>query len=322
MQRWILGCLITLALPLAAHAATIDRVRSEGVLHCGAPVRPGLAWPARDDSWHGLEFDMCRAIAVAVLGKEAKIDFHGYGLSKTYDAIRNGTDEVFFLTASEILTEHLLPSVVPVVPVFYSTDGVLVLDSSPAHHMADLEGKQICAEPGTGPERSLVAWSKAHKFNLNFFMFEEADEMQDAFYAGRCAAIVHHASNLAALSLQAEADGHPSRFLPESLSAVPIFANTGRGDASWAALVAWTVNTVLRAETIGQPGPGGGAEPLPLAGPDLGLAKGWQDQVLVAVGSYADIYKRNLGSDSPLNIPRGLNALWTDGGIMCPPFSE
>ncbi len=92
MQRWGFGCLVALALPLAARAATLDRVRSEGVLHCGAPVRPALAWPARDDSWNGLEFDLCRAIAVAVLGQDAKIDFHGYGISKTYDAVRDGPD--------------------------------------------------------------------------------------------------------------------------------------------------------------------------------------------------------------------------------------
>ncbi len=76
----------------------------------------------------------------------------------------------------------------------------------------------------------------------------------------------------------------------------------------------------MRAETQGQPGPGGGSEPLPVAG--LGLAPDWQAQVLKVTGSYADIYTRNLGPDSPLDLPRGLNRLWTDGGLLCPPFTE
>ncbi len=312
MMHWRkLAWLALLALPHAAHAATLDRVRSEGVLRCGAPIRPGLAWPAQDSSWHGLTVDLCRAIAAAVLGKDAKIDFHGYALPTSADPAR---DEVVFLSASDMLAGHLLGSVAPGVPVFYSTDAVMVLDGSPARRVADLADKPICVEPGTGPERALTAWAHAHEFHLNVFMFQEADEMQDAYYGGRCAAIVHHAPNLAALALQAEADGHPSRLLPDALSAVPIFAATGRADGDWASVVAWTMHTVLQAEMRDAP--------LPLAGGDLGLAADWQIQALAAAGSYADIYRRNLGSGSPLDLPRGLNALWRDGGLLCPPFSE
>lgn len=322
MHRWIAVALFGLFLPAFAQANTIDRVRADGVLHCGGVIRPGVAWPARDDTWHGIDVDVCRAIAIAVLGDEARYEFHAYAIPRHYDAIRNGTDDVFFLTASEILAAGLLPSVLPGRPVFYATDGVIVPKDSPAQHVADLAGTLICGEPGTGPERTLTDWFAQHKLDLSFFPFQETEEMFDAYVSGRCGAMTATVTALAVFGLQADAQGHPSRLLPDVISAVPLMANTGRTDAAWASVVAWTVDTLLRAERAGKPGPGGGEDPLPIAGPAIGLDAGWQQRVLQEVGSYADIYERNLGSGSPLGLPRGLNALWMDGGIMCPPFTE
>ena len=301
----------------------MDKVRTENVLHCGAPIRPGLAFPARDGTWHGLEVDICRAVAVAIAGPEVRTEFHAYTLQdKSYDPLRSGEDELAFLTASEMLAAQLLPKVLPGPPVFYATSGVMVLTGSPAQHVADLAGKRVCAEPGTGPERSLVAWFAAHHLDLHFFMFQESDEMLDAFYARRCEAVAHETTSLAAIRLQAGEDGHEARILPEPLAAVPVMAVTPRGDDDLAAVAGWAVQTLLRAETQGSDGPGGGPEPLPLSGAALGLASNWQAQMLLMVGHYGEIYRRNLGDGSPLEMPRGLNALWTEGGLMCPPFSE
>jgi general L-amino acid transport system substrate-binding protein len=324
MRRLVFALLCPLALPLVAFAGPrLDRIRAEGVVHCGAAIRPGLAFPAQDGTWHGLEVDVCHAAAVAALGPQAKTEFHAYTLQdSSYDPVRHGEDDLSFLTASEMLAAQLLQAILPGPPVYYSSSGILVLDGSPARHVADLAGKRICAEPGTGPERSLTAWFAAHHLPLHFFMFQESDEMLDAFYAGRCEAVAHDMVNLAAIRLQASEDGHEARLLPEPLAAVPVMAATPRGDDDWSAAVAWTVETLIRAETLGTDGPGGGPEPLPLAGKALGLAPTWQADVVKAVGSYAEIYKRNLGDASPLDLPRGLNALWTDGGLMCPPFSE
>ena len=323
-MRRLLLALACCALPLAARAgAVLDRVRAEGVVHCGATIRPGLAFPARDGTWHGLEVDVCRAVAVAVLGQRARVEFHAYTQQdSSYDPVRRGGDDLAFLTASEILSAKLLSNVLPGPPVFYATSAVMVLNQSPAHDVADLEDKLVCAEPGTGPERSLIAWFKARHLRLHFFMFQEPDEMLDAFYGGRCDAIANEATSLAAIGLQADADGHEARLLPEPLAAVPVMPATPRGDDDWTAIVAWTVQTLIRGETLGTDGPGGGPEPLPLAGPALGLGANWQADVLRTVGDYGAIYDRNLGKASPLGLPRGLNALWTAGGLMCPPFTE
>ena len=126
--------LLAACLPFAAHAGPVlDRVRQSGIVHCGAPVRPGLAIPDRDGNWHGLDVDMCRAVAVAVLGPAAKIDFHPYAsMTRTFDAVRSGQDDISFLTASEILAERALPAVLPGPPVFFLTTSMLVLAASPA----------------------------------------------------------------------------------------------------------------------------------------------------------------------------------------------
>ena len=311
----LLTLLLCLALPAAASAGSaLDRVRQRGVLRCGGAIRPGLAFLDPGGAWHGLEIDLCRAAAVAALGKHARFEFHDYTLQlSSYDGVRSGTDDLSFLTASEMLYAGVLADVLPGPPVFFVTPEVMVPAGSPAQHLADLRDKRICAEPGTGPERSLNAWYQARGIPIRFFMFQESDEMLDAFYAGRCEAIAQEATSLDAIRLQAAADGHDARILPEPLAAAPILAMTPRADADWAAVVSWTVATLLQAER--------GAAALPLDGKALGLASDWQAAVLDAVGSYGDIYRREIGDGSPLALPRGPNALWPDG-LFCPPFSE
>jgi general L-amino acid transport system substrate-binding protein len=320
MRRLLLAACIMM--PVAAHSGPrLDRIRADGIVHCGGAIRPGLAFPAPGGEWHGLEVDVCRAVAVAVLGPAGKADFHAYTQqNNSYDPVRQGKDDIAFLTAAEMLAGRVLPHVLPGPPVFFVTTGVMVMAADPAQRVADLGGKRICGEPGTGPERNLAAWFQAHGLALAFSPFQESDEMLDAFYSGRCERLVNETTSLAAIRLQAAADEHEARILPDVVAAVPLLATTPRGDDDWAAITGWTVQTLIRAEM--RTGPGGAADGLPLAGPALGLPAGWQAAVVAATGSYADIFRRNLGAGSPLDLPRGLNALWNDGGLLCPPITE
>ncbi len=288
MRRLTLLLVACIALPAAAQAGTVlDRVRAEGVLHCGAAIRPGLAFPAPDGTWHGLEVDICRAVAIAVLGPQAKVEFHAYTLQhSSYDPLRRGDDELSFLTASEMLYGGVLPHRAA------RAAGVL------RHRRRDGDGRlaraprrrpgrqRICAEPGTGPERSLDACFAAHHFELHFSMFQESDEMLDAFYGGRCEAVAHETTSLAAIRLQAEQDGHEARILPEPLAAVPVMAVTPRGDDDWSAIAGWTVQTLIRARRWARR-PGRRPEPLPLAGPALGLPKAGRPTCCQAAGTTA-----------------------------------
>jgi general L-amino acid transport system substrate-binding protein len=296
----------------ARAGAVLDRVRESGVVHCGAAERPGLAARGADGAWRGLEVDFCRAVAVAVLGPDGRSTFRPDVVESDMRRVTSGTDDVSFLTASEILTDRLAGAVIPGPPVFYEPHAVLVRADAHAARLPELEGSMICAEPGTGPERSVRAYFAAKHIPFRFSPWQETEEMLDAFAVGRCPAIAGELTFLAAFKLSADAAGHASRILPDALAVTPVLATTPRGDAEWSAIVGWTVQTVAAAE------PAAGTSALSISGAAIGLPEGWQGRVVAAVGTYADIYRRNLGSDSPLNLSRGVNARWDAGGLMCP----
>ncbi len=305
----------TLALLLltttVASASTAERVRTAGVLHCGGVPRPGLAAPAPNGGMAGLEVELCRAIAAAVIGDDARIEFHTYALGQDFERLRRGDDAVAFLTGSELLANSLLDSVVPGPAVFHQANGVMVAVGHRAQHLADLVGTMVCAEPGTGPERSLLAYFRSRDLPISYSGWQEEEEMLDAFAVGRCPAVALETTALAAQRADGEARGHPVRILPEPLSVTPVLAVTGLEDARWASIVAWCIATVMQPRAEALPVPGGG----------LGLTAGWQARVL-AGGSYDAIVARNLGASSPLRLPAALNASWRDGGVNVPPNAE
>jgi general L-amino acid transport system substrate-binding protein len=313
MRVWLALTVLLLlrAQATPATAGVLDRIRAEGILHCGATVRPGLAFPAPDGKLAGLEVDLCRAVATAVLGAGARIDFHPYLLPASYDPLRQGQDELAFLTESEIIEADLAGAVLPGPPVFFESDAVLVPDDSPARRVADLAGLNVCSEPGTGAERSIAPWFAVRHLTLSYFPFQESDEELDAYYAGHCSAMVNEITSIAAIRLQAAGDGHPSRLLPQPLAAYPIMAVTGLGDPRWSALVGWITSAVMRPQPAAD-----------TVATTFGLAPDWQGTMRDAVGDYDAIFRRNLGRDTRLDLPPGLNTLWSEGGLLCPPYSE
>jgi general L-amino acid transport system substrate-binding protein len=313
MRAWLALTVLLLlgAQILPASAGVEDRIKAAGVLHCGGTLRPGLAFPGPDGRMAGLEVDLCRAVAIAVLGPSARISFDTYVLPQSYDAIRHGADELSFLTESEIVAAGLTGTVLPGPPVFFESIAVLVPQGAAATHVADLAGLNVCAEPGTGAERSIAPWFAARHLALSYFPFQESDEELDAFYAGRCGAMVNELSNIAAIRVEAGNDGHPSRILPDTLAAYPIMAVTGLADARWSALVGWILPAVMRPQAAAD-----------TVATTFGLATDWQAAMRRAVGDYDAIFRRNLGSATKLDLPPGLNTLWSEGGLFCPPYSD
>ena len=295
----------------AASAGVLDRIRAEGVLQCGGTVRPGLAFPGPDGKLAGLEVDLCRAVATAVLGSGARIAFHPYLLPASYDPLRQGQEEVSFLTESEILDANLAGTVLPGPPIFFEADAALVPAASPARRVADLAGLNVCSEPGTGAERSIAPWFAARGLPLTYFPFQESDEELDAYYAGHCSAMVNEITSIAAIRVQAAGDGHPSRLLPEPLATYPIMAVTSLADPRWSALVGWILPAVMRPQPAAD-----------TVATTFGLAPEWQAAMRQAVGDYDTIFQRNLGHGTSLDLPPGLNTLWSEGGLFCPPYSE
>jgi general L-amino acid transport system substrate-binding protein len=298
----------------------LDRVKAKGVVHCGGVVRPGLA--SADAKWDGLEVDVCRAIATAVLGSPDRVAFDQYETPKQYDAVRNGTDDVYFLTMSEIFNHQLVGKVLPGPTVFVESHAVMVPVESKAQHVEDLAGDSICFMTPSPVDHTVEHYFERRHLSFIAMPYSEDGEMVDAYQVQRCHAIAYEMTTLALVQATPGVNKVQSRILPESLTVFPIMATTGTKDAEWAAIVDWTVHTLISAERPETRWYHGGAKALPLTIPELGLKKGWQDQVIAAVGNYSDIFERNLGKKSPLQLPRGLTANQLDGGLMLGPFLE
>ena len=315
--------------PAVADAA-LARIRAAGELRCAGVLRPGLSFPAADGSWHGLDVALCRAVASAVLGPQARIAFRSLYAPSSWQALRDGAVDLAFLTPEEIAEQGLSATVLPVLPVFWEEERILVPGASPVRHAADLAGRHLCFEPGTVADRDVDALiapeggepaapqhDGVHGVAALRGPFFEAEEMIDAFNVGRCDAIAGEATALAALRLNVDAGRGPGRLLPDVLSVRPVLAAT-MADASsrWPLLVDWVLQTVI----AGPPAPGSSVPPILQAG--LGLDAGWQARVLAATGGYDALRRAELGDLSPLALPAGANAGFAAGGLIDAPLAR
>jgi general L-amino acid transport system substrate-binding protein len=323
MARFAAVLLAASGLLLAAPATgapepspVLTRVRARQVVRCGGVERPGLAQARAGGRASGLEVDVCRAVAAAVLGSPERVEFRLYGAPAAFEAVRSQADDVFFLTGAEIAEQELAGAVLPLTPVFMEAHAVMVPAASSRRSLPDLAGEGICFLIGGSAGRSLeAAFDRLHR---TFFRhaYSEDGEMSDAYAARRCHAIAGEVTELARLRGEPGAKGLASRILPEPLSAFPVLAATGTRDGRWAALVAWTVHTLVSGERPETRWYAGGAGAMPLPGEALGLDPGWQRRVLGAVGSYGELYDRNLGKGSALGLDR------RQGGVLTSPYVD
>jgi general L-amino acid transport system substrate-binding protein len=316
--------LLSICWPLSSATAgsVLERVKSNGVVDCGSVQRPGLAGRDAHGRWIGLEVDVCRAVAAAVLASPDKIRYHVYETAKNFDALRNGQDDLSFLTGSEIAEQKLAGKVLPGPTVFIEFHSVMVPENAASQHVDDLAGDSICYVIGSPVERSLEAYFSTAGKGWIHRAFSEDSEMADTYLAQNCHAIAGEITTLAAIRKGPGIIHLTSRILPETLAAFPVMAVTGTADAQWAGIVAWTVHTLVSAERPQTKWYAGNAGAMPVSATELGLDQGWQQRVLNSVGNYGAIYKRNLGRDSSLRIDRGLNANQINGGLLLSPFLE
>lgn len=306
----------------AQPASVAERVKARGSVRCGSVERPGLAQQDGNGRWHGLEVDVCRAVAAAVLGSPDRFVYRTYETPKDFDTVREQQDDVFFFSGLEIHEQKLAGRLVPGPTVFVESHGVMVPSTSPVRHVADLAGEGVCFVIGTSSERGLSAYlEKASKPWLRH-PFSEEGEMIDAYNAQNCHAVASELTTLASYRLSRGVNRLESRILPESLTVFPLIAATGTGDGKWAGIVAWTIGTLISGERRETNWYAGGAGAMPIAAPELGLEKQWQRRVLAAVGTYGDIFERNLGKGSPFRLERSLNANQIDGGLILGPFLD
>jgi general L-amino acid transport system substrate-binding protein len=330
--------LIALALfsCVAAHAAdapsTLSRLRASGVLRCGIDVAQA-EYSTSDDHGNRSAFDadLCKAVAVAALGKDARIQTINFpdDQAAMQALIKGEVDLLPTLTDdfSHTAKTHLRFTR----PVLWDGISFLVPDQSKATHATQLSGKKICFLAETHVEESVRAWFAREHLSFVPFPFQEEGEMQAAFATGNCAALSGEATRLAETRIALAQRGMHLRLLPERISQEPLAAAVRDDDSQWAALVQWVMEALVQAEEIGITQANVQAMQKQASnnptlrfllgashevGAALGLDNSWVAHVIAATGNYGEIYQRDLGGGSPMKLSRNENNLRRRSGLM------
>jgi general L-amino acid transport system substrate-binding protein len=314
-------------------AGTLDDVKGRGTLRCGVNGHlPGLSLKDANGAWSGLDVDFCRAVAAAVLGKADKVTFVALNNSERFDALRQGEVDLLSRNTTWTLSRDLDLGISFVGILYHDGQGFMVPREKDIRSVMELGHKRICAVSGsTGPGNAKSFFAR-NRMQLELVSVDDLGAAKAAYLAGKCDAITTDHSQLHALRTEmADPDAH--RILPEVISKEPLSPAVPQGDTVWFDIVRWTLFVLIDAEELGISS--GNVDEarrvaesaevkglLDLAGSTanmLGVEPGWTYRVIKQVGNYAEVFDRNVGSQSPLKIKRGLNALWQNGGILYAP---
>ncbi len=316
MRLPLASVLLWLIVSPAWGGPVLDRIKAQGVVRCGGVERPGLVEIEPSGAAHGLELDLCRAIASVVLGDDGRLEFTRYDSEKAFAAARAGHDDVMFLTGRELVENHLTGQIIPGRAIYVETMSVMAQDQAPYQNLAELAGKPVCFSLGAHAQFHLRSWFEARHLTFIPMGFQEDVEMNDAYDVRYCHAIAGETTTLAELAQTPAMAKHKHRFLPDTLAAYPILATTSVADGEWAAIVAWALETLKQADAPTNQWVRGGFESMPVEAPTLGLQKGWQAKLVKLMGTYGSLFDKNLGVGSPLNLDRAAH------GAFAPPYVD
>jgi general L-amino acid transport system substrate-binding protein len=308
----------------SAHAGTLDDVRARDRLVCGvSDGLPGFSTRSPDGDWSGFDVDICRAVATAVLGDFNKVEYVPLSASARFDALRDGRIDLLSRNSTWTMSRDLGGLEFAGI-AYYDGQGFMVHAVDGMTSALQLDGARVCVVTGTTTAENAAAWFRANGLDVSFVTFTSRPEARMAFASNDCDVFTADASALAAeRSVLPTPDDYV--ILPEIISKEPLGPVTRDGDQAWTSLVRWTLYGLITAEEYGMTDEsveGNRAEAAALGKPaaaPLGLADDWLASVIASVGNYGQIFDRNLGEGSPLAIRRGVNALWTEGGLLYAP---
>ncbi|PHK95848.1 amino acid ABC transporter substrate-binding protein [Pseudoroseomonas rhizosphaerae] len=317
------------ALPALA-GPTLEGVKARGQLVCG--VNSGVAGFSAPDSqgnYQGLDADFCRAVAAATLGDAGKVRFVPTTYQTRFVALQSGEIDVLTRNVTQTLMRDTALGFNMAGVNFYDGQGFVVPKASGIASARQLDGATVCVLPGSTSELNLGDFARREKLRIEPVVLSAMDEMTAAYQAGRCDAMTSDASQLAALRVSALRDPAAHVILPERISKEPLGPMVRHGDEAWRDIVAWTLLAMIEAEELGvgranAEAMRGAQDPnvqrllgvTPGFGKALGLPEDWAYQAIRQVGNYGEVFERNLGKGSPIGLERGLNDLWTRGGLM------
>ena len=322
-----------MAVAQPAHAGkTLDTIKSRGQLVCG--VNTGLAGFSQADSsgnWSGLDVDYCKAVAAAVLGDASKVKYVPLNAQQRFTALQSGEIDLLSRNSTNTLSRDSSLGLHFAGVNYYDGQGFMV-PKGKITSARQLRGATVCVQSGTTTEKNLTDFSRANKLNIKPVVFEKVEAATGAYFAGRCQAYTTDASGLASVRAREAKDPAAHVILPDLISKEPLGPFVRRGDDELFAIAKWVLNGLIEAEEYGitqanvdtikgngDPQVGrmlGATEDL---GKHLGLDKEWLARSIKAVGNYGEMFERNVGPKTSINLPRGRNNLWTNGGLMYAP---
>jgi general L-amino acid transport system substrate-binding protein len=317
-----------------AVAGTLDEVKAKGYISVG--VNEGLfgfSQPDKKGEWGGLDVDTARAISVAVFGVPDKLKFVPLTAKTRFTALQSGEIDVLTRNCTQTLGRESALGLNFAQVNYYDGQGFLIPKNLGVKSAKELDGATVCVLPGTTTELNVADYFRSNGMTMNPVVIESTPELAKAFFAGRCDVLTSDASQLASTRSVAP---NPSDYmiLPEIISKEPLAPVVRHGDDQWYDIVNFSVFALIAAEEMGITSQNvdqmlTSKDPKiqrflgvsPGNGKALGLDEKWAYKIIKAVGNYGEIFERNVGPNTPLGIERGLNALWTQGGLMyAPPF--
>ena len=302
---------LSLAGMATAQADTLEDTIERGAVQCGvSDGLPGFSAPDDDGNWQGLDVDVCRAVAAAVLGDADAVNYISLNAVERFTALQSGEVDLLSRNTTWTTTRD-------------TTLGITGAD--------ELDGASICIQSGTTTELNLADYFRANNMEFNPIVFDTSEQTVGGYQAGRCDVLTSDTSQLAALRIQLD-DPEASMILSDVISKEPLGPVVRQGDDLWFNIVKWSLFAMLNAEEYGVTSENA-EEMLNSENPDVARLLGqdgnygegmqleadWAYNIISQVGNYAESFERNVGMDSPLEIERGVNALWNDGGFQYAP---
>ena len=317
----------------AAQAGTLEDVRAKGFVQCGVSQGvPGFSNPDDNGNWSGIDVDVCRAVAAAVFGDAQAVKFSPLTAKARFTALSSGEIDILSRNTTWTMTRDTQLGLNFAGVNYYDGQGMMVPADLGVTSALELDGANICTNTGTTTELNITDYFRQNGMAFNLVAFEKADEVVGAYDAGRCDVYTTDRSALAAQRTKLTApDAHV--VLPEIISKEPLGPVVRQGDDVWFNIVKWSLNAMINAEEMGitaeninkmtynkiTPAEARFIGKEGKFGEELGLNADWAYQIIRQVGNYGESYERNVGPNTPVKLERGVNALWSNGGILYAP---
>ncbi|WP_291298333.1 amino acid ABC transporter substrate-binding protein [Elioraea sp.] len=331
-MRYVLAA--TLVVPLLTAQAmagpTFDAIKARGTVVCG--VNSGVAGfsaPDTQGNYRGLDADYCRALAAAMFGDATKVRFVGTSHQTRFTALQSGEVDILARNVTLTLTRDTALGFNMVGVNFYDGQGFMVPKRLNVTAAKQLDGASVCVTSGSTSELNLADFARRERIRVNPVVMGRFEEMVPAYNSGRCDALTTDASQLAALRVSAITNPNDHVILPERISKEPLGPYVRHGDDQWMDIARFTLMAMIEAEELGitqanvdemlkstDPAIQRFLGVTPGFGKALGVEESWAYAIVKQVGNYGEVFERTLGKGGPIGLERGLNDLWTRGGLM------